>query len=70
MSRRFSGARLRAQREYAGVRLEQLALTIDRSASSVGQYERGHVVPSVVTLAAIADALDCPVDAFFDRDAA
>lgn len=65
MARTFSGARLRQQRVAAGVKPERLAFTIDRSVWSVHEYERGRANPSADVLGALADALGCPVDAFF-----
>lgn len=66
MARQFSGARLRAARLHAGLRPEQLALTIGRSVFSVYGYERGDL-PSVPVLGAIADSLGCATDDLYDR---
>ncbi|MEV5689915.1 helix-turn-helix domain-containing protein [Micromonospora globbae] len=69
MARQFSGAQLRTARLRAGLKPEQLAVRIDRSVYSIHQYERGVALPSVPVLASLADALACPVDAFFIREA-
>lgn len=62
MARQFSGQRLRAARQAAGLKPEQLALLIDRSVYSIHQYERDVQVPSVSVLAAIAATLDVSMD--------
>jgi transcriptional regulator with XRE-family HTH domain len=49
----------------AGVRVEALACTIDRSARSVTEYERERVTPGVKTLGRMAEALGVQVDDFF-----
>jgi transcriptional regulator with XRE-family HTH domain len=67
--RTFSGARLRQQRIAASLKPEQLALAIDRSVYAVHEYERGRANPSADVLGALADTLDCPVDAFYTDEA-
>lgn len=62
MTRKFSPKRLRAARIAAGLRPEQLALTIGRSVYSIHEYERGRVQPPVDIAAALADALGCGVE--------
>jgi transcriptional regulator with XRE-family HTH domain len=57
MARHFSGPRLREARIAAGLRPEQLALSIGRSVYSIHDYERGRVRPPVDVLADIAEVL-------------
>jgi transcriptional regulator with XRE-family HTH domain len=64
MARSFSGQRLRDSRKAAGLSVEQLAVTINRSAYSILEYERGRVTPPISVLAAIADAIGQPIEAF------
>ena len=70
MARHFSGQRLRETRKAAGVSVEQLALTIGRTAYSIHEYQRGRVTPPTSIMAAIADALDCKVDDLLAEEAA
>jgi len=62
------GARLRAARERSDMTVRGLARTVGVSPSLVSQIERGHVMPSVGTLYAIANELGLLVDDLF-RDA-
>lgn len=66
MARQFSSHRLRERRQAAGLQREELALLVHRTAGAVYALERGHSLPSVGVLAALADALQCPVDDLFD----
>jgi transcriptional regulator with XRE-family HTH domain len=59
------GARLRAQREAAGVSLRELARRLDVSPSLLSQIERGLAQPSVGTLWAIVTELGLSLDALF-----
>lgn len=59
------GIRLRGAREKAGVSVRGLARTLGVSASLVSQIERGHVMPSVGTLYAMANELGLLVDDLF-----
>lgn len=64
---RFSGSRLRAMRQAAGhPNRETLAVLANMSATSVALYEQGRVQPRVDHAAALARALNCQVDDFFD----
>ena len=63
------GMRLRGAREKAGVTVRGLARELGVSASLVSQIERGHVMPSVGTLYAMANELGLLVDDLF-RDKA
>jgi len=65
VARRFSSHHLRERRALAGLKPEELALRINRTAATVRALERGYTLPSVPVLAALADALDCSVDALF-----
>jgi len=69
MARKFSGRQLRDARLAAGLKIEHLALRIDRSVFTISQYERGHVQPPAGILGAIADALGCTVDDLYAREA-
>jgi transcriptional regulator with XRE-family HTH domain len=70
MARIFSGPRLREARKSAGLSVEQLAISVCRSAYSVHEYQRGRVTPSVATLAALADTLGCTVDDLLTEETA
>jgi len=62
----FSGRLLRRARVAAGLKQERLAMIVERSVYSILEYERGRTVPSVPVLAALATALRCGVDEFFE----
>src|SRR5215831_8804773 len=62
------GPRLRAQREYVGLSLRELARRIGVSASLVSQIERDRVNPSVSTLYALARELGVSMGDLFDAD--
>lgn len=62
----FSGALLRAARERHRLPKELVALATGRSTYSISEYESGRVVPPLPTLAAIADLIGEPVEAFFE----
>lgn len=70
MARSFSGQRLRETRKAAGVSVEQLALTIGRTAYSIHEYQRGRVTPPTSIIVAIADTLGCKVDDLLGEEAA
>ena len=58
------GRRIRAWRIERGLTQEQLAKRCGlKSASNIYRYERNQVLPGVLTLVRIAEALDVPVDA-------
>jgi transcriptional regulator with XRE-family HTH domain len=65
---RFSGQRLKDQREAAGVRVERVAADIDRSYLSVRNYEAGVTTPDERVINAIASTLGCSPFAFYDAD--
>jgi transcriptional regulator with XRE-family HTH domain len=65
------GARIRHERQAAGLTGRKLAARIDVSPSLISQIERGRATPSVATLWAIATELGIPVgDLFSDAEAA
>ena len=63
--RRFDGGHLRRARVARNMTREQLASRTGKSFFSISAYESGRVTPSTPALAAIADALDCPLDDLF-----
>ena len=65
------GARIRHERQAAGLTVRKLAARIQVSPSLISQIERGRATPSVATLWAIATELGLPVgDLFSDTEAA
>ena len=60
------GALVRAKRKEAGLTLQQLAESAGLSAAFISQVERNKVVPSIVSLANIAMALDTNVTEFME----
>ena len=65
------GARIRHERQAAGLTGRKLAARIAVSPSLISQIERGRATPSVATLWAIATELGIPVgDLFSDAEAA
>jgi transcriptional regulator with XRE-family HTH domain len=61
------GQRLATYRTARGLKVSQLARAIGVSSSLISQIERQQSQPSVSTLFALAEALDVPVDAFFEE---
>ncbi|MGC9220742.1 MAG: helix-turn-helix domain-containing protein [Solirubrobacteraceae bacterium] len=53
------GQRLRYVRKRAGITLDQLGVTVGRSASYLSQLENGHREPRLSTVNQLAAALDC-----------
>ncbi|MBM7052463.1 helix-turn-helix domain-containing protein [Streptomyces durocortorensis] len=68
-ARTFSPDALRRIRRERGVTQVKLAAKLGRTNTNVSGYENGHFAPSLVTLAAIADALDASMDDFMTRPA-
>ena len=66
---RFSGAKLRAEREAAGRKREEIALAIGRSASLVTVYELSYRQPPPPVLMALAEVLGVHVEDFFEVEA-
>jgi transcriptional regulator with XRE-family HTH domain len=61
------GLRLATYRTARGLKVSELARAIGVSSSLISQIERQQSQPSVSTLFALAEALDVPVDAFFEE---
>jgi transcriptional regulator with XRE-family HTH domain len=61
------GRRVAAYRTARGVKVSELAREAGVSSSLISQIERQQSQPSVSTLFALAEALDVPVDAFFEE---
>ena len=57
---------MRAKRKEAGLTLQQLAENAGLSAAFISQVERNKVVPSIVSLANIARALDANISEFME----
>ncbi|MBL3665636.1 helix-turn-helix transcriptional regulator [Streptomyces sp. M2CJ-2] len=64
MAFEFDPDALRRIRRERGVTQQKLADMVGRDVTTVSQYERGRYGLSVGTLAAIARALNAPMDAF------
>jgi transcriptional regulator with XRE-family HTH domain len=60
------GKRVAAYRITRGLKVSELAREVGVSSSLISQIERQQSQPSVSTLFALAEALDVPVDAFFE----
>lgn len=56
------GRRVRERRTALGMKLEKLAVAIDRAPSQLSAIENGKREPSLPILRALAQALDCTVD--------
>src|SRR5918996_3024703 len=61
------GRRVAAYRTARGLKVSELARAVGVSSSLISQIERQQSQPSVSTLFALAEALDVPVDAFFEE---
>jgi transcriptional regulator with XRE-family HTH domain len=61
------GRRVAAYRTTRGLKVSELARKVGVSSSLISQIERQQSQPSVSTLFALAEALEVPVDAFFDE---
>lgn len=55
------GARLREMRLSRGLTQPEIAARVGTSASNISDLERGIKVPTLTTVARLADALDCNV---------
>jgi transcriptional regulator with XRE-family HTH domain len=60
------GARLREMRIARGLTQPDIAAHVGTSASNVSDLERGIKVPTLTTVARLADALDCNVSELVD----
>jgi transcriptional regulator with XRE-family HTH domain len=61
------GERLATLRTERNLRVSELARRVGVSPSLISQIERGQSQPSVSTLFGLAEALEVPLDAFFDK---
>jgi transcriptional regulator with XRE-family HTH domain len=61
------GRRVAEYRAARGLKVSELARAAGVSSSLISQIERRQSQPSVSTLFALAEALDVPVDAFFEE---
>jgi transcriptional regulator with XRE-family HTH domain len=61
------GRRVAAYRTARGLKVSELARLVGVSPSLISQIERQQSQPSVSTLFALAEALQVPVDAFFEE---
>src|ERR687894_2707593 len=61
------GRRVAGYRTARGLKVSELARAVGVSPSLISQIERQQSQPSVSTLFALAEALDVPVDAFFEE---
>lgn len=60
------GARIKAFREARGMTQLRLAQILGKSVETISNFERGKVVTSILTLSAVARALEVPLGHFFD----
>lgn len=63
MARYFSGQRLREARKAAGISIARLAISVDRSAYTIQEYQRGRITPPIDVLTTMADVLGRPIEA-------
>ncbi len=68
MSESNVGARIRFFRRSRGWSQEELAARAGLSPRTISDLERGLRLPGYKTLAALARAVEVPVDRFFDED--
>lgn len=61
----FDGSRLRQARKNAGLRVEHVAVRINRSATSITLYESGKVDPPASVVARLADVCGVEVGDLF-----
>ncbi|HEX8112051.1 MAG TPA: helix-turn-helix transcriptional regulator [Kofleriaceae bacterium] len=62
----FSGARLRDERQRAGLSRMELAARLGRRWSTIERYERDEAVPSALALGGLAHVLGCTIDDLFE----
>lgn len=60
------GRRIKQHREAAGLTQNDLAQLMLKSVETISNIERGKVLPSVRTLALLAEELSVPMSAMFD----
>lgn len=61
------GLRLKEIRQGRSISQEELANTAEIPISQVGRIERGEINTTLVTIKALADALEIPVTTFFEK---
>lgn len=61
------GERIKGLRETKGLTQAQLAAALGKSIETISNFERGKTIPSVMTLANLAEALGQPLQALFDK---
>lgn len=62
------GKRIREMREAAGLTQSELAALTLKSVETISNFERGKTIPSVRTLAAIAERMECSIADFFEKN--
>lgn len=60
------GMKVKAARLKRGLTQERLAELIEKTAESISNIERGHVLPPLDTLQSLAQRLDMPMGYFFE----
>lgn len=55
----FDGMEFRRLRKEAGIRVEAMAVALDRSAATIRFYEQGRSEPTVAMVGTIAGVLGC-----------
>lgn len=64
--RRFRPEHMALRRRRLGKTQRRLSKEVGISQTSISALEKGHKEPRSTTLAKLADALECSVDAFFN----
>ncbi len=64
--RKFSGQKVAEARKSRGLRHEHLAVTLNRTASTLARYESGAILPTADLVGALADALEVSVDDLYE----
>ena len=64
----FHGSRLRELRKNKNISIAELSKLSDVSTGLISQIEREMVIPSVVSIWRLAQALDTNINYFFDED--
>lgn len=63
------GENLKNARESRNMTQKELAGRVQANGVNISYFENGHKIPSVATLARIADVLYCSIDRLLDRSA-
>ena len=64
---KIMGSKIKAKREAAGLSVADLARSVYVSPQAVYRWQRGIIMPSLDSLDALADVLDCSVDELMGR---